>query len=558
MMARVILVTFPGYPYTYSSLMPDNGMAALAGCLADAGHAVRVLDFGTVDTMRRLFPSAAGRLLRPVARRIFEEGKPPRTRDLVRVTLADLMIERHKRAVFRAVADEVAAASRAFGANLVGLKLWNGDGFAGSIEIARRVKEVSPATCVFGGGPQVDWFGRHILDHTDAFDGLARGDGEVVVAALAEYADGRRELTDVPNLLHRGGTTDEARVESLDDLPMPCYEEDVYPAPHSGGQIRFVVLDESRGCPGQCAFCIHPQKSGGGWLVKSPQRVVHEMARARAVFGARRVVYAGSNTPSRAANANAAAVLDAGLGVEYACFGHVKGMKHADFALLRRSGCRSIFFGVESGDPRLLRDTFHKGTRPEEIRTVLGRAKAAEISTLASIIFPAPGEDADSERRTRDLLRTVRPDAVPVQFPGVIPGSEWWHHPGKFGFEMTMPERKLWAYVLTYKIKLLFPPRFWRPLPYRIDGQSYKQFSSRTEQFVRDLERDGTVTGMGHDLVLMAHATDLSLREFRDRTRRDFFTGDADAAQEMVDRINARPVAAPRPVAPPAAVEVRS
>jgi radical SAM superfamily enzyme YgiQ (UPF0313 family) len=541
-MARVILVNFPGYPYTYSSLLPDNGLAALAGVLWNEGHAVKIIDFGTTESVRRLFPNSARKLLAPVGRRIFQMGLPARTRDLAKVCAADWLIERHKRKAFRQIADEVADEAKRFGANLVGFKLWNGDGLTGSIAIANRVKEVNPEAHIFGGGPHVDWFGRHILDYAPVFDGLAHHDGEVMINQLAEYADGHRALSDVPNLVCRDGETPVACVDSLDDLPMPCYEEEVYPTPHDGSQIRIVVLDESRGCPGKCAFCIHPKKSGGRWLIKSPDRVVHEMVRAGAVLGAERFVYAGSNTPSKAANANAARILEAGLNTEYACFGHVKGMHHTDFDLMRRSGCRAVFFGVESADERLLRDTFKKGTKPEEIREVLQRAGDAGISTLASIIFPAPGENAESERNTRELLLSVRPDAVPVQFPGVIPGSEWWSHPEKFGFQMTQTQKKLWSYSLTYKIKLLFPPRFWKPLPYQIDGQSYREFAARTEAFVGELEDNGIVTGMGHDLALMAHAVGMTLRDFRDQTRMDFFTGDFEAARDMVTRINRAPV----------------
>ena len=55
-MARVLLVSYAGYPCTPSSLIPDNGLASLAGALIESGHEVRVLDFSTVNTLRRLFP----------------------------------------------------------------------------------------------------------------------------------------------------------------------------------------------------------------------------------------------------------------------------------------------------------------------------------------------------------------------------------------------------------------------------------------------------------------------------------------------------------------------
>ena len=56
-MARGILVSYGGYPYTTSSLMPDNGLANLLGSLFQSGHSGIAMDYGTVDTIRRLVPA---------------------------------------------------------------------------------------------------------------------------------------------------------------------------------------------------------------------------------------------------------------------------------------------------------------------------------------------------------------------------------------------------------------------------------------------------------------------------------------------------------------------
>ena len=70
-MSKVLLVSFAGYPYTPSSLMPDNGLASLAGSLLEAGHEVRILDYGAVATAGRLFPEALSRRVRPLAEKLF-------------------------------------------------------------------------------------------------------------------------------------------------------------------------------------------------------------------------------------------------------------------------------------------------------------------------------------------------------------------------------------------------------------------------------------------------------------------------------------------------------
>ena len=65
-MARGLLVSYAGYPYTPSSLTPDNGLANLAGALLAAGHDVRIVDYGTLATMRRLFPEELSSQVKPL------------------------------------------------------------------------------------------------------------------------------------------------------------------------------------------------------------------------------------------------------------------------------------------------------------------------------------------------------------------------------------------------------------------------------------------------------------------------------------------------------------
>ena len=47
---------------------------------------------------------------------------------------------------------------------------------------------------------------------------------------------------------------------------------------------------------------------------------------------------------------------------------------------------------------------------------------------------------------------------------------------------------------MEYKIKLLFPPSMWEPLPYRMNGRDYEQFTAITMRFAGALERE---TGRG-------------------------------------------------------------
>ncbi len=543
-MARGILVSIAGYPYTPSSLMPDNGLASLAGALVEAGHEVRVLDYGTVDMIEKYVPPPLHRKLK----RIWEAASTGSRSPLLipRLMRAGRLSSKALARTLALVADVISAEIEAVGADFVGFKLWNGDGFSSSAKLARGLRRRHPRLKIIGGGSQVDWFEECIFDYTDAFDVLARGEGETTIVMLAEWAAGARPLDGIPNILYRGEAgelvkTPIAPVADLDSLPLPSYDAAHYPSLAGDRHLKMVTIDESRGCPNDCNFCIHPRKSSRRWRIKSPARLVAEMRKAIEQLGADTFIYAGSNTPSKAAVANARAMIDAGLAVRYAGFGHAKGMKKADFEVLARSGCRALFYGVESGSQRILDESLNKGTRVEEIRDILLRTKEAGIYTIGSVIYPAPFEDEASRKETMDLLLATRPDSVPVQFPGLIPGCNWDREPGRFGFEIPKGREAAMRYGLTYKIKLIYPPRFWKPLPYLLNGLNSRQLFEETGKFARELNDAGITTNVAHDMVLMADKLSMSPEEFHKEAMRLFYTGDAAAIRAMVEKMNSTP-----------------
>jgi len=542
-MSRVLLVSFAGYPYSPSSLLPDNGLACLAGCLMEAGHEVRILDYGTVGVLERLFPKSLGEQARPLAEKLFVEGRGLSLVEKARFLRLGMKLERHQAKQIEAIAGEAAREAERYEADVVGLKLWNGDGFTGSVRIAEAIRERLAHVRIVGGGPQVDYFRGHILDYTDVFDALVHGEGERVFPALVEAMGEGKDWRNLPGVIRREGTRIHSNpAEALPDLngqPLPVYDPEIYPALRGNEKIKIGVVDESRGCPNRCAFCIHPIKSGGHWCLKSPERVVAEMRRLGEQMGTRYFVYSGSNTSARVAVGIAEAIVAEGLDVRYGCFGHVRGIARADFDLLRRSGCEAIFYGLESGSQRILREAFNKPLDLGLTERVIRDTMAAGIYAITSVIFPAPFEDAASRAETLDFLRKVRPDSVPVTIPGMIPGTPWERDPERYGFEKAR-RRDIWRYAMTYKIKLLFPPALWKPLPYRLNGKSSRRLFKECTAFVKELERDGFVTHVPHELVLMAHALGErdDVKGFRDRNRAWFFSGAADEIAAMTASLN--------------------
>jgi radical SAM superfamily enzyme YgiQ (UPF0313 family) len=536
-----ILVSYSGYPYTPSSLMPDNGLANLAGSLKREGHEVIVLDFGTVETIKELYPQTISEKIKPIYRKI-SEGRKPSFSDKVKVYYLNSELERHQRKQVKKIAQYIEKVVNDFGADFVGLKLWNGDGFTGSLAIAEYLKKVNPKLKVFAGGPHADLFKDLILKKTRYIDAVACWDGENIICKLAEYAGGdRKNLSEIPNVIYRdeSGKVRINKIElikDLDSLPEPLYDEDIYPSMKGNQKIKIITFDESRGCPFNCYFCAQPAKSGHYTRMKSPEKIVKEIEHIIQKYGINVFRYAGSSTPGKLMLKVAKKLKEKGIRVKYTSFAEANLVNdEEEMKYLKDSGLVSLFFGIESGSQKML-DSVHKCLKVDVLKKALKSSKKAGIYTVGSLIYPLPGETSETRKETLRFLEETRPDSVPVQFAGLYPGTPWFSESEKFGFQVDKekyPER-----VMDYKIKLLFPPTMWKDPGYKIDGKRFKEFSKETMKMIKDIERMGILTGVSDDQFLMAEFAGMSPKEFRDKNREYFFTGDYEKIGEMVEKIN--------------------
>ncbi|MDD5584561.1 MAG: radical SAM protein, partial [Candidatus Omnitrophica bacterium] len=421
------------------------------------------------------------------------------------------------------------------------------DGFKGSVLMAELLRREFPRLKIFAGGPVVDEGQETVLEVAPVFDALVYGDGEETIIDLVAYAQGKKTLSQIPNIIYKAEGTRIVKspvrmIENLDDLPLPVYDENVYPSLGGNQKIKIAVVDESRGCPNRCYFCPHVEKSGGKWRLKSAQRIIREIKRLSEHYGIHAFRYAGSCTPAPVMKAVAEEIVKDHIDVVYTSFANAGISDAKSFMLLKESGLHALFFGVESGDQRLLHEVMNKKMlSPDIIRDTIRAAQHAGIFCVSSIIFPAPGETSQSRNATLELLKELYAGssggAVCAQFPGLFPGTAWYGDPARFGFKIRNPATYK-EEMLEYKIKLFFPPSFWKPVPYTLDGKSYKTFSRETENFIKELDAHGILTLVTDEMALIARLLGLKPRAFRDHSRPQFFTGEWESLSKDLEIIN--------------------
>ena len=302
-----------------------------------------------------------------------------------------------------------------------------------TIRIAEAVKLRRPASTVLFGGPQASVVDVHSLAAFPFIDLVLRGEAELTLPVLLNELERARRLETIPGLTYRH--QDQIRrnpnapvISDLDSLPSPAY--------HLTGELKgatIAALEMGRGCPFACTFCSTNDFFRRKFRLRSPERILRDMRAIAATYGIREfgLVHDMFTVDRRRVEAFCDAMLTSCEGFRWACSARTDSVDEELLDRMRRSGCTSIFFGVEVGSERMQK-IIDKGLDPRRSKEIIDAAEALGIHTTVSLIMGFPEETRDDLRQTVGMfLHSVRcPQSTP-QLNLLAPLAEtplYWKH----------------------------------------------------------------------------------------------------------------------------------
>jgi radical SAM superfamily enzyme YgiQ (UPF0313 family) len=275
-------------------------------------------------------------------------------------------------------------------------------------------KRRRPQTTVILGGPGPSPAGAQILRHFRGVDIVAKGEGE---ETLAELLTSRGTLGRVRGICYRDQgevreTAPRARMRSLDDLPLPAYEE-IEMEPYAVANVY-----TARGCPFACAFCEVPSFWGQPVARRGLDHVIEEIKLLRLVYGKRRVNICDDTFIHHRGHVVefCRRLQDERIDIEWECFARVDLM---DEDLMRRmadSGCQSVFYGIESGSERVLK-RLGKPLDLGKARETVSASREYFPRVFASFVWGFPFETMEEFFDTVLLMVDFESMGVQVQRP---------------------------------------------------------------------------------------------------------------------------------------------
>ncbi len=293
-----------------------------------------------------------------------------------------------------------------------------------SYQLADELRAAGKAVVL--GGPHVTWQVDEALEHGDF---VVRGEGEEALPALAQaLAADRPDLDAVPGLswLEDGVRRDNplAKPADLDTLPLPDLSLAGYGKNKAMGPRWVVPIQTSRGCPYTCTFCTVHTTFGRKMRYRSMERVMHDL---RTVDGGDvHVFFYDDNfvVNRRRAKDLAHRMIGAELKLKYSAQVRADiGRDPELLALMKRSGCMGVYVGLESVNPKTLKNTNKKQT-VEGMAADIRAIRAAGINIHGMFVLGFDEDDPETVEATIDFA--IRSGITSVQFMVLtpLPGSE--------------------------------------------------------------------------------------------------------------------------------------
>jgi len=306
--------------------------------------------------------------------------------------------------------------------------------FTGAVKIAQLVKGVDPSIPVVAGGVHVSELPREVLSE-EPIDFVVFGEGEMTMLDLVkgkplDSIDGLGYKKNGKLLINSRRTL----IGDLDSIPLPAWDLLPYKKDHGGqvsgsmgfdgDEITGVILS-SRGCPNNCIFCDSSSVFGSKFRSRSASNVISEIEILYREYGIKQFDFVDDTMTIEKERVFEICdlMIKKGLNVKWAINARVNTITKDMLLKLKEAGCIRVDFGVESGDPVVLKN-IGKKISFEQVRKAFKLCKEVEIKTMAFFMVGNLGEDTESIKKSISLAKQIDSDYYAYSIATPYPGTE--------------------------------------------------------------------------------------------------------------------------------------
>ena len=279
-----------------------------------------------------------------------------------------------------------------------------------AIPFTRRIREQFPQIVNIWGGYFASNQHQVVMD-SGWVDFVIYGPGDRAFPALLDALETGAAYEFIPNLIWKTpeGVVIKNTKENLldpDSLPELPYDflDGFYPIRKYLGRTflgrRTLAYHSSMGCPFKCSFCAVVPIFEARWRGKSAEKMYRDIRYVKEKWGADSIEFHDNNFFVSEKRVREFAELMLHENMQWwgeARIDTMDGFSDDTLALIRRAGCRMIFFGAETGNDALLKQ-MDKGGRQTgaQILRFAERLKQFDIIPEYSFVLGLPADSPEA------------------------------------------------------------------------------------------------------------------------------------------------------------------
>lgn len=191
----------------------------------------------------------------------------------------------------------------------------------------------------------------------------------------------------------------------------------------------------SRGCVFSCIFCAH-KFIGKKLRLRSPNIIVEEMAMLYDKYNVRNIEFTDStlNANNEWLKELCEKIIKLNRKIIWGCQFRADKADRKTLSLMKKSGCRELFVGVESADNQMLR-RMKKGESIEKIEAGIKMMYEQGFYPELGFILGMPGETEESIFKTIKFAQKYYKSACSFTLATPYPGTEFYEMIKKKGYK---------------------------------------------------------------------------------------------------------------------------
>lgn len=340
--------------------------------------------------------------------------------------------------------------------DLIGFSVTSRLGMASSLLLAKKIKEKTAATILFGGSLMTEYAEYkklnkifEILENYKFIDYIIFGEGGIPLIKLLEYLQGFVRIDEVPNLVYRNKektminqriffNIEDMLLPDFDDLPLEMYRiHQERKGIYNGLVLPYQI---TRGCTQRCSFCNF-------YLIdhklemKSHQKVISELAQLKEKYKTNHFFFCESklNLSYPYLEELCEMMVEDKLNIFWQTIVGVANIDRNLLMKMRKAGCYGLTWGIESGSDKILQ-VMNKGFSAAQAGNILRYSRFAGIHNTVNFISGFPNETEEDTNHTIKFIRENAKfvDRVRLFDFALAPYTPIYDCPEKFGIDNIM------------------------------------------------------------------------------------------------------------------------